>query len=76
MAQAIANCGAGLLGPDAKMPPDVGAELDTRMGFPQRQIVAVGPDGTPADTPTTPPQPGQAPTDQPPTDTPPAGAAP
>jgi hypothetical protein len=66
MAQAIAQlAGQGFWDP-TRMPPDVGAELDTRLGFPQRQVLAVGPTGTPTDAPA--PQP---PPDQPP---PPEGA--
>jgi hypothetical protein len=75
MTQAIAQlAGQGYWDP-TRVPPDVGAELDTRMGLPQRQIIAVGPDGTPADQPpaTPPGQAGPPPAD--PAPAPQAGAA-
>jgi hypothetical protein len=43
-----------------RVPPDIGAELDTRIGFPQRQTTAIGPGGAPADQPPANPNPPQA----------------
>lgn len=47
---------------NARVPPDVRAELDTRMGLPQSQTGAIAPTGQPTDAP---PQPPTAPQSQP-----------
>lgn len=54
----------------AVVPPDIGAELDARVGLPQRQTAAVGPDGEPTDLPAPPAQPTVPPPTPPPQEAP------
>jgi hypothetical protein len=64
--QAFAQlAGPGQYWDATKVPPDIGAQLDAMAGIPQRQTTAIGPDGTPADTPPTNPNPPTADTPPP-----------
>ncbi len=54
VANAIAQMTSAGYWDAAKMPPDIGAQLDVRLNFPERQVTAIAPDGTPTDHPAAP----------------------
>jgi hypothetical protein len=51
VANAIAQMTSAGYWDATQMPPDIGAQLDVRLNFPERQVTAVAPDGTPTDAP-------------------------
>jgi Protein of unknown function (DUF935) len=57
VANAIAQMTTAGYWDPTRMPPDIGAQLDVRLNFPERQVTAIGPDGTPADAPSAAPAP-------------------